>query len=165
MYFVFKLLRSFILLTIARKKHFFFVFSFILTFHLYRTPCLYEMQMSGNRSLSNTIVLFKIIGRVNIFLNNFTISGAILRIFSYIVEIEIKAEWRLENEKEKIQLLRFCIYVQKTHINWISYLSPTWKCKFPGLYGLFWRVIERYMPMVDLSQKNEQIPTIEFFRV
>ena len=84
MYFIFKLPRSFILLNIAGKNIFFYVFSFIETFHLYRTLCLNEMQISGNRSLK---VRFRIICRVSIFRHNFTISGAILLFFSLIVKI------------------------------------------------------------------------------
>ena len=85
MYFIFKLPRLFILLIIAGKNIFFYIFSFIVTFHLYRTPCLNEMLISGNRSIK---VRFRIIGRVSIFLHNFAISGAILLIFSLVVEIE-----------------------------------------------------------------------------
>ena len=75
---------------------------------------------------SNTIELFKIIGRVNIFLFNFNIFGAIFLIFSYIVGIEIKVKWRLENKKEKINLYSFAsmesaILVRLENVSFLVY--------------------------------------------
>ena len=110
MYFIFKLPRSFILLIIAGKNIFIYFFSFIVTFHLYRTPCLNEMQISGNRSLSNTIELFKIIVRVNIFLYNFTISGAILLIFHILLGLKSKQNgaWKTKRKNTTSIVLHLC---------------------------------------------------------
>ena len=45
------------------------------------------MEPEKQRTEHLLIVRFKIIGRINIFPHNFTISRAILLIFSYVVEI------------------------------------------------------------------------------
>ena len=53
----------------------------------YRTNKQKNLKDAMNVGIKGFIVRFKIIGRVSIFPHNFSISGAILLIFSYIVEI------------------------------------------------------------------------------